>query len=172
MKLMYNARLSKLKKLLIPLIAGPYKKQYVINTSISTVWDEIRELNGYYNCEVSNIHKKNDDTWNFTFSLLKGRFSKMVLNTINGRAYSRDDSLTIIEIKYGSTVSNIYLMSAVVIMSFIDGFIIDNIASMATKITLMLCILGVYLYVYDRDAKANLIDFIRDMKIEEASEGK
>ena len=170
MKFINNVKLSGLIKWFTPLIIGAYKKQYSINTSISNVWEEIRGLSGYSDCEVSNIHKKNDGTWHFTFSLLKSRFSKIMSNTIVGRAYSKDDSLTIIEIKYGSTVSSIYLMAAVSIISFIGSYIGDNLLNITTIIILIFCILGAYIHAYHREAKSNLIDFVEKMKLEEASE--
>lgn len=144
-----------------------YKKQYSVNKSISSVWEEMHNLTGYTDYKVSNIHKKDKDTWCFDFYFAKNKFSKVIANSITGKAYSKVDNLTSVEIKYGSTASTFYVFVPFLVISIIDSFIRENPINLTTRVLLMICILAGYTYVFYRDSKLNLYEFLKKLKLEE-----
>lgn len=149
-----------------------YKIQYSISKPISQVWEEMHGLTGYADYKVSNINKKNGDTWYFDFYFLKNRFSKILASSISGKAYSKDDSLTSIEIKYGSTASTIYVSAAYIVIALINSFISDSMPNWTAKALFMLCMVFGYIYAYNRASKLSLYEFVKKLKLEETSENK
>jgi hypothetical protein len=145
------------------------KMQYKINKPISSIWEEMHALTGYSEYKVSNIHKKNEDTWYFDFFFFKNRFSKILANSIIGKAYSKDDSLTSIEIKYESTASAIYALVAYMGIVSMNSFIRDNNLKWTGIVLLMLCISLGYCYIYNKESNVNLYEFVKKLNLEETS---
>jgi hypothetical protein len=149
-----------------------YKMQYTINKPISSVWEEMHALTGYSDYKVSNIHKKNEDTWYFEFFFFKNRFSKILASSIKGKAYSKDDRLTSIEIKYESTASTIYTLVAYMGIVSMNNFIRDSILKWTAIVLLMLCISLGYSYIYNKESNVNLYEFVKKLNLEDTSKQK
>jgi hypothetical protein len=146
--------------------------QCELNRSISTVWEEVRDLSGYSDRKISNIHKENEDTWYFTFYFEKRRFSRIMSPTISGRAYSKDDSLTKIEMKSGSYLATFFTLTACILFIFVNSFISGIFSNMVIKVLLMTCIVFAFIFIHNKESKSNIDEFVKKLHIEDNMMGK
>ena len=149
-----------------------YQRQYELNRSISTVWEEVRDLAGYSDSKISNIHKENEDTWYFTFYFEKRMFTRIMSPTISGTAYSKDDSLTKIEMKSGSYLATVFTLLACILFIFVNSFISGIFSNMVIKVLLMTCIVFAFIFIHNRESESNINEFIRKLHLDDKTMGK
>jgi hypothetical protein len=144
-----------------------FKRKLELNKSISSVWEEIRNLTGYSDSKVSNIHKENEDTWYFTFYFEKGKFSRIMSATLNGKVSSKDDSLTTIEIKSGSYFVAAFTIAECILLIFVFNFVKEIVLNMAIKVILVICIFFSFIFAHNRESKLNIDEFIKKLHLDE-----
>ena len=151
-----------------------YKKQFEMNKSISSVWEEIRDLPGYSysGSKVSNIHKENEDTWYFTFYFEKGIFSRIMSGALNGKAKSKDDNLTSIVIRSGSYLATVFTIVQCILIILVLNFVGGIVLNLTIKVLLMICIVFGFMFAHNRESKMNIVEFVKKLHLEEVNREK
>ena len=148
------------------------EKQYSTDKSISAICEEIRGLTGYSDYMVSNIHKKNGDTWYFTFSFTKGKFSRIKSSIISGKVFSKDDGITRIKMKSSSYVSTLFSTAAYIVIVLITSFVRGIILNIVIIAILMISLFLDFIYVRNRESRIDLYEVAKKLKLEETFEDR
>lgn len=142
-----------------------YEKEYTVDKSISTVWEEFHSIKGYYENNVSNINKENMDTWYFTYSFRKSRFSSITLSSVSGKVYSKDDSLTMIKMRSGSYFATLLNIVAYIVLIFSINYSVGIVLNAIIKLVLMIFIVFVFINVHNRETKSNVCMLAKELQL-------
>ena len=112
--------------------------------------------------EISSIKKVDDETWYFTFSFSKGVWYRAYQSTFVGKVYSKDDSLTCIDIEskpnYFDLVISLFLVLTI-------GGIISNVLIYILRFIILVGVIFSYIYLYNRQTSKDLNEFCESLNL-------
>jgi hypothetical protein len=136
-----------------------YNRHYEVYRDISAVWDEIRSF-----AEASSISKIDKDTWGFTFSYCKDRYSSLSLPVTTGKASSKGDNLTVIDITSNSFISGSLSIIGFVAMIILINSIKSRTLNIFIKVLLVLGFIFGLVFLHNRETKANICELEQRLK--------